>query len=271
MKKNCLLLLLSCAQLISFSQTKKEITLEDIWLQGTFQTKGVNGLSSMNDGIHYTTLDHTGKYTCITRHEYANGKKVDTLLISTVLIPNGEKDAISINEYEFSPDETKILIYTDIESIYRHSTKGNYYIWDLKNKKLVKVSTGDKQMYACFSPDGKSIAFICNNNLFIKDLTKNTETQITFDGERNSIINGATDWVYEEEFAFDRAYFWSPDGSKIAYYRFDESQVKEFSMNEYGTLYPTEYKFKYPKAGEANSKVDIFIYDIISKKIFVLI
>ncbi|HEY4798683.1 MAG TPA: DPP IV N-terminal domain-containing protein, partial [Bacteroidia bacterium] len=143
-----------------------------------------------------------------------------------------------------------------------HSTRENYYIWERGNKKLTPISKAGKQSLAEFSPDGSKVAFTRENNIFFIDLSTGKETQITSDGKVNNIINGSTDWVYEEEFAFDKAWYWSPDGNKIAFYRFDESNVKEFSMNKYGALYPTEYQFKYPKAGEENSKVDIFVYDL---------
>ncbi|MBA3972078.1 MAG: DPP IV N-terminal domain-containing protein, partial [Bacteroidetes bacterium] len=143
------------------------------------------------------------------------------------------------------------------------STRETYYVYDRKSKSLTPVSAGEKQMYATFSPDGTKVGFVRGNNIFIKDLASGKETQLTTDGLHNNIINGATDWVHEEEFAFSVAYFWSPDSKKIAYYKFDESKVKEFSFNEFNNkLYPTDNKYKYPKAGEANSVVTIHAYDI---------
>ncbi|MFH1320899.1 MAG: DPP IV N-terminal domain-containing protein [Bacteroidota bacterium] len=260
------LFLLSC-QIIYPQQrdTKKEITLEDIWQNNTFQQKTILGVRSMKDGIHYTTLAREKGTSYIIKYKYETGEVSDTILRSEWLVVGETKDTISIDDYQFSSDENKILIATEIEHIYRHSTREKNYVWDRMNKKLTLLSDGSKQRYATFSPSGSKAAFVRENNLFLKDLGTGREIQITKDGIYNQIINGATDWVYEEEFSFDKAFFWSPDGSKIAYYRFDESNVKEFSMVMYGTLYPENYKFKYPKAGEENAKVTIHIYDLINE------
>jgi dipeptidyl-peptidase-4 len=250
----------------AFAQ-KKDITLEDIWMKGTFRMSSVYGLNSMENGEHYTTLESDKNKTFVVSYEYKTGKATDTILSSEKLVPEGGKTAISIDDYRFSKGENKILIATETEQIYRHSTREDYYTWDRKAKKLTKLSQGGKMMYGTFSPDGNKVAFVRDNNLFVKDLSSNTETQITKDGEINKIINGAVDWVYEEEFTMSRGFEWSPDGSKIAYYRFDESKVKEFSFSEYGTLYPVENRYKYPKAGEANSLVTVHIYDVNAKTI----
>ncbi len=251
----------SMLMLHNISAQKKDITLEDIWKTGTFRTNGVYGLVSMKDGIHYTTFDGNDKDAYILRYEYAKASNPDTILKESALKVDGK--AISIDNYSFSPDESKMLISSGTEQIYRHSTRENNYVYDRKAKTLTPVSNGEKQMYATFSPDGSKIGFVRGNNIFIKDLASGKETQVTTDGLLNNIINGATDWVHEEEFAFSVAYFWSPDSKKIAYYKFDESKVKEFSFNEFNDqLYPSEYKFKYPKAGEANSIVTIHTYDL---------
>ncbi|MGZ4055818.1 MAG: S9 family peptidase [Bacteroidia bacterium] len=247
----------------NMSAQKKSITLEDIFKKGVFRSNGVYGLVSMNDGLHYSTIDGNDKESYILRYEYAKESKPDTILKESELKADGK--TITIDDYSFSPDETKMLISTGTEKIYRHSTRQNYYVYDRKTKSLTPISSGEKQMYATFSPDGNKVGFVRGNNIFIKDLTSGKETQVTTDGLQNNIINGATDWVHEEEFSFSVAYFWSPDSKKIAYYKFDESKVKEFSFNEFNEqLYPTEYKFKYPKAGEDNSLVTIHTYDLAS-------
>ncbi|MCE3278672.1 MAG: dipeptidyl aminopeptidase/acylaminoacyl peptidase [Bacteroidetes bacterium] len=244
---------------------QKNITLEDIWKSGTFRASGVYGLSTMKDGVHYSAFGNTDKDAFILRYEYAKDSKPDTLLKESDLKVDGK--VITIDNYSFSPDESRILISSETDQIYRHSTRENYYVYDRKTKTAVAVAKGEKQMYGTFSPDGNKVAFVRDNNIFIKELINGKETQVTNDGKFNSIINGATDWVHEEEFAFSVAYSWSPDSKKIAYYKFDESNVKEFSFNEFNNqLYPTEYKFKYPKAGEANSIVTIHTYDIASGK-----
>lgn len=221
------------------------------------------GLVSMNDGLHYSTLKD-GK---ILKYEYANVGTPEQIVDQNELNYNGKK--ISINKYSFTKDETKILIASEIESIYRNSTKENYYIYDRTSKSITPVSEAGKQMHGSFSPDGSKVAFVRDNNIFIKDLASGKETAVTTDGLQNSIINGYADWVYEEEFTFSKAFFWSPDNKKIAYYRFDESEVKEYMFTEYKhQLYPSEYKYKYPKAGEKNSVVTIHIYDSATSKTY---
>src|SRR5690606_23630109 len=163
-------------------------------------------------------------------------------------------------------DEKKLMIAYENEAIYRRSSKAYHYAFDLQTKKITPISKKEgKQLYATFSPDGTKAAFVRDNNLFVTDLASGEETQITQDGKHNEIINGGADWVYEEEFSFAQAFFWSPDGNKIAFYRFDETEVREFSMTMFEDLYPTEYKFKYPKPGEKNSIVSIHIYNLLDK------
>jgi dipeptidyl-peptidase-4 len=162
-------------------------------------------------------------------------------------------------------DETKFLIPTETDPIYRHSSKSVFYTWDTKEKTLERLSSG-KQRLAEFSPDGRYIAFVRENNLFIKDMISKKETAITHDGEVNHIINGTCDWVYEEEFGFTKGFHWSADSKKIAFYKFDESRVKEYTLTYFGDLYPKLYTYKYPKAGEANSIVNIYVYHLDDNK-----
>ncbi|MCB0516982.1 MAG: S9 family peptidase [Chitinophagales bacterium] len=237
---------------------KKQISLEDIWQTYAFFPQYVESFSSMNDGMHYSILEN-GE---INQYAYESGEKTATLLGSNQL-----KD-LNINGYQFSNDENKVLFSTDVEQIYRYSTQENNYIFNRADGKITPLSDGGKQRYATFSPQGDKVAFVRNNNLYIKDLNTQQENAITKDGKVNEIINGATDWVYEEEFAFDKAFFWSPDGSKIAFYRFDESKVKEFTMELYkNEVYPELVKFKYPKAGEENAKVTLHLYDLATQQI----
>ena len=240
---------------------KRNFTLEEIWKENKFKAETVDGLISMKDGIHYTSLESNGTENFIVKYSYKTGKATDTLVKQNELIPEGKENPIEIESYQFSADETRVLISSETESIYRHSTRELYFVYDFKTEKLSPL-TETKVRLAEFSPEGNKVAFVNENNLFVKDLISGTETAVTKDGKWNETINGATDWVYEEEFSFDKAFFWSPDGKKIAFYRFDESRVKEFSLEKYGSLYPAQYRYKYPKAGEENAKVSIRIFDI---------
>lgn len=245
-----------------FAQEKNSIDNHTIWSTRTFSAASVYGVESMNDGMHFTRLTYTKDGTAIEKFSYEKYESTGIIVHSKDLTYDGVP--VSIDEYDFNFDETKILIASDQESIYRHSSKSYYFIYDIASKKLEPLSDMklSKQRLAAFSPDGSKVAFVRDNNIFFRFLDNSNETQITFDGEINSIINGATDWVYEEEFSFDRGFYWSPLGNRIAYYRFDESNVKEFQMEMYGSLYPDHYRFKYPKAGEDNSIISIHVYDL---------
>jgi dipeptidyl-peptidase 4 len=257
MKKHLLIiLLLTCISALSQSSIDNQV----IWYSGTFYPEQINAVNSLNDGKHFTSLDNNRKTgeTEINKYSYLDYTKTATLLSSSII------NNLSIGDYQFNFDESKVLISTETEPIYRHSSKSNFYVYDFKTsilKELTDFSKG-KQRLAEFSPKGDKIAFVRENNIFIIDLNTNLETQVTLDGKINEVINGATDWVYEEEFSFNKGFQWSSDGSKIAYYSFYEGDVKEFQMQMYGNLYPTQYKFKYPKAGENNSVVSIFVYEL---------
>lgn len=249
---------------------QKSITLDDIYKNNTFRTEYAGGGISMSDGEHYMTFGATAdekKETALIKYEYKTGNPVGVLFRLSELIPAGQTSPVDLEDFNFSADETKALIATDVEHIYRHSTKETNYIFDLKTKKMTPLSMKGKQRLATFSPDGKKVSFVRDNNIYIVDLATSAESQVTNDGEWNKIINGGVDWVYEEEFSMANGLYWSPDSKKVAYYRFDESRVKEFGMTMYNTgLYPEPYSYKYPKAGEENSIVTIHIYDLASQK-----
>ena len=259
-----------CLVIFSFGGTlfaqNKEITVADIWTDYLFFPKGVEGYEPMQNGSFYTIIGESG----IEKYSYETGKKIETLLDNEILLKAGnQKLSIDdINSYKFDKAEKQILLAVDEEDIYRRSTKAYYYVYDCKEKSLRVLSKNSKgkQSFATFSPDGKMVAFVRDNNIFVKDLTKDTELQITFDGYENRIKNGIADWVYEEELSIAQCFEWSPDGSKIAYLRFDESRVKEFSMTIFGELYPWQFSYKYPKAGEDNSLVDVYYYDLKTQK-----
>jgi len=247
------------------SISAQELTLEDIWKSGKYRQKSVYGLRSMNDGKHYTTLDRGENGPTINKYSYETGALVETIYSSSDLKTALNSEEASFESYKFSKDEKMLLLSYDVESIYRHSTKEHYYLINLETKQAKQLSTGEKQRHATISPDNKNVAYVQGNDLYIQEIATSKITRVTTDGEYNKIINGYADWVYEEEFAFDQAFEWSNDGSKIAYYRFDESAVREFHMPVFNSLYPEDYKFKYPKAGEDNSKVEIKVYDLASK------
>jgi len=263
--KGTLTIILGIMGLSLFAQVEKKIlTFDDIFKSRKFSSKSVSGLQSMKDGEYFSQV----KKDSLNLYEYLTGKYITTIITSNKLIPEGDTVPVDIGSYEFSDDETKILFTRDEEPLYRRSSKANYFIYDLKSEKIVPLSKNGKQRLATFSSDGSKVAFVRDNNIFIKNFSQevDNEYQVTTDGKVNEIINGATDWVYEEEFEFSKAFFWSPDGDKLAYYRFDESKVKEYQLTYYGDLYPEEYKYKYPKAGENNSLISVFIYNLNSKK-----
>lgn len=234
---------------------QKEITVADIYKNGTFRQKSVYGINWMNDGQYYSAQEGND----ILKYDITTGEPVETILDGDALQP-----AISFVSYSFSNDESKLLLMTDREGIYRRSYTAEFYVFDLESKKLTKLSDGGKQSYATFSPDGSKVAFVRKNNLYYVNLSDMKEVQITDDGQFNKIINGSTDWVYEEELSFTRAFEWSGNGNKLFYLTFDESGVREYNMQKWnkGQLYPEDYKFKYPKAGEDNSKVTATLYDL---------
>ncbi|MDD3721669.1 MAG: S9 family peptidase [Lutibacter sp.] len=236
---------------------KKDITLDEIW-NGTFRTERMNSLNSMN-GDFYSLLnfDRNTENTTVDKYSYATLEKVETVVNS--------KDLKEINHFEsyaFNNDESKLLLGVDEESIYRHSSLGIFYVYDLVSKSMQLIDK-EKIQEPTFSPDSKKVAYAKNNNIFIKNLETNEVVQVTSDGKKNEIINGICDWVYEEEFSFVRAFEWSGDSKNIAFLRFDETEVPTFSMDIVGTdLYPTQQVFKYPKAGENNSIVSLNLYHI---------
>lgn len=218
----------------------RQITLEDIYKKGTFRGEVVRadfGEANKDIDVKWDTLkDDKGLFL----------GQPDDVIYSTNF-PN------------------TVLIRKGVESIYRHSTKAYLYLYDAGTKTLLKLDE-EKVMHPSLSPDGKRLAFVKNNNLYLYDLAAKTTTAITTDGKWNHIINGNADWVYEEEFSFTQAYDWSPNGTYIAYYKFDESKVKEFNMTIYDNTYNKDYRYKYPKAGEANSNVEIHLYNVGTKQ-----
>ncbi len=259
MQKKIVSIILCLFSLSCFSQSK-QINLKDIWENYKFYYKSYRGLNSMNNGEFYTQIKNSEEGQEIIKYSFKNGDRIVRIFKSS------DFKIKRINSYSLSDDDRLMLLATETESIYRYSRKAIYYVFNIQNNKLKKISE-NKIRYPTFSPDGSKVAYVYENNLFIKDITNGKETQITNDGKKNQIINGASDWVYEEEFKLVRGFEWSSDSRTIAYYKFDESHVKEFSMDKFnGSLYPSQEVFKYPKAGEANSTINILLYSLDSKE-----
>ncbi len=233
---------------------QKDISLEDIWSKPVFRQKNIQNLNWTKDGQSYLELKE-GK---ILKYNVLDPSKFETLFDESIH-KTSKGGTIHVQQFALSSDEQSILIGTSSESIYRRSSKETNYIFQRATSSLQLLSQGNKQQFATFSPDGKRVAFVRENNLFWVDVATGKETAITTNGKFNELIHGACDWVYEEEFSFAKAFVWSPDSKKIAFYSFDESQVPEYNMQMWGELYPKDYRYKYPKAGEANSIVRLSV------------
>ncbi|CAM1373457.1 Xaa-Pro dipeptidyl-peptidase precursor [Tenacibaculum litopenaei] len=256
--KKLLIFFIGVASVMQAQQ--KDITLEDIWKKGTFRADYMNSLNSMN-GDFYSLLNYENGSSSVDKYSYESLEKVATIVDSKDL-----EKLQYFQSYQFNNDETKLILGLNFKQIFRRSFLGTYYLYDIATKKLSLI--GEDIQRPTFSPDSKKIAYAKDNNLYIKDFSEyETVFKITTDGKKNEIINGITDWVYEEEFGFVRAFEWSANSKHLAYLRFDESQVKTFSMDMYGTgKYPSQHVFKYPKAGEANAKVSLRIFTMGSNK-----
>ena len=265
MKKLFLLVLFFGWIIHPLAAQQKELSFDQV-VDGTFNAKGIRDVNWMRDGQYYTTLERTDHDIQIRRYNIVTGDYKVLVASSQLLIP-GRNTPVIIQGYQFSADEKKILIKTDVEPIWRHSTREHYFVYNLQTEEIHRLTDSkEKKQYAQFSPSGDKVAYVQDNDLYLVNLDTGERKAITHDGKVNHIKNGATDWVYEEEFGFAKAWYWSPDGSKIAFYRFDESQVKEFFYTKWGDLYPDQTRFKYPKAGTKNSIVKIGVYDLKSGK-----
>jgi dipeptidyl-peptidase-4 len=216
------------------------------------------------DPMYFTVLEENGDLADLYRVDARSGDR-QLLLRGTDLVPRGESTPIAIEEYEFSSDGSKLLIFTNSVRVWRSNTKGEYYVWDFNRRRLIAVGEREGlQMFAKFSPDGRYVGFVRDNNIFITEIRNGRERQLTFDGDEN-IINGTTDWVYEEELGLQDAFRFSPDSRKIAFWRLDQTVIKPFYMIDQLSLYPELMPVRYPKAGEANSEVRIGVVEISSR------
>ncbi|MBK6929838.1 MAG: S9 family peptidase [Saprospirales bacterium] len=249
---------------LAASSAQKPVTLEDIWSTGALDAKTVPGFRFQDDGAHYTLLQASR----IEQYDVRTGEKTavlfDAAALPAAIAPGwtGTFDA-----YGFSAGANKILLACGEEKIYRWSSRALFFVYDLKTKKLTALHDGAKQRYATFSPDGSKVAYVVDNDLYYLDLPSGKTTRITTDGRANAIINGASDWVYEEEFTLARAFEWSADNRKIAFLRFDEREVPQYTMELYkGGDYPELLTYKYPKVGEKNAIITAQVYDLPSTR-----
>lgn len=260
MSRPYVLLLIVTGFLTTTLAQKKTVSVEEIY-GGEFRTEGLDVLRSLNNGKEYTVLnyDRSNGSSSIDKYDYDTLEKTGTIISSADL-----PEIRGFSSYEFSSDESKILLATQVEPIFRRSTLGVFYLYEIATKSLIQIAD-TKIQEPLLSPNGSQVAYVAGNNLYLFDVASGKTSRITTDGVRNKIINGVTDWVYEEEFAFVRAFAWNANGSKIAFLRFDETNVPEFSMDVYGEgLYPWPYVFKYPKAGQENAKVTLHMFDVAS-------
>ena len=236
-------------------------------VSGAFWADQLYGIKPLNDGESYARVSPDRKR--IVRYSFKTGEEAGTILdLNTA---KGEKPA-SFSDYIMAPDESRILLQTNTKAIYRRSKTAEYYVYTVANNTVERLSKGGPQQEPLFSPDGNQVAFVRDNNLFlVKLLFNNSESQITEDGKFNYVLNGIPDWVYEEEFSYSRAFDFSADGKMLAWVRFDESEVPLYEMQMFKGLspeytdnasYPHDYSYKYPVAGEPNSKVKVLTYDI---------
>ena len=254
--------LLTLLTLLTFTAAKaQEFSLPEVWASPNFFPRGVSGMKHLSDGQHYTRLisSEDKQHTAIVRYQYESEKAVDTLFTTRSL--GGQ--AFPVEGYELSKSLNFILLKTDVTPIYRHSEKAKVYVLNRETQEILPLQEAAAVMYPTFAPDEQKVAYVYENNLFILDLKTKQVRQVTHDGEENHILNGRSDWVYEEEFKLVRAYEWSPESNHLAYIRFDESGVKEYQLKVYqNNNYPDLYTYKYPKVGEDNSQVGLHVYSL---------
>ena len=240
-------------------QPTKTLQVEDVTSGKFYAYTAGRGMRSTSDGKYYTLMDD--KHTAILRYSFHTGQLIDTLFS---VAKARECEFKTFDDYILEPKGNHILIITDQEAVYRRSSKGNAFHYDVRRNRVEPLSsTSGKVMIPTFSPDGRMVAFVRDGNIFIKKFEYDTEVQVTSDAVRNKVMNGTTDWVYEEEHEATRLMTWSEDNNYLAFVRTDESGVDEYSMPIYGTTqYPGAYTYKYPKAGTPNSKVSLHIYNV---------
>ncbi len=238
-----------------------ELTLERIYASRDYTPKQVE-VQWMGDGRHYTELEPVAEGRADLYRVDARSGERELLVKGSDLVPGPGAEPILIEDYTFSADESKLLIFSDVERIWRHSERGTYWVWDLEEQRLTPVSRKPGlQLYAKLSPNAERVAFVRDHNIYITELASGEEVALTEDGDEN-VINGASDWVYEEELVLSDAFRWSPDGRRIAFWRFDQSAIPPFYLINQMALYPKLEAVRYPKAGTDNSQVQLGVIDL---------
>lgn len=241
----------------------QELTLEEIFLKRSFRQKWPEPMQPLHDDRHYAVQRQGGLNDWyLLKIDYQTGAVTDTLADGRKLARQAGLESLQPESYMISRDGQKILLLTSVTPIYRHSSSAICWVYDRIHQQLMPLAQQQPVQEPSFSPDGNRVAYVLENNLYVTDLADGTEQAITSDGRPNHIINGLTDWVYEEEFSFTKAYQWSPDGRRLAWYRFDESAVPEVTIQYFRDLYPENYTFRYPKVGEKNASVSIHVADL---------
>ena len=268
------IILVSALALAAFSSgAQRSQAVQDIarYVYPANRAETPKGFTYAPDANGYLML--SDDHATVDRYDIRTGNKIETLFDRN---HTRETSIADVEGFEISPDGSKILVWTDSEPIYRRSSKAKYYVYEIRTRILMPLSSQfDKQQEPTFSPDGRMVAFVADNNIYIKKLDYKTEVAVTTDGERDRVINGIPDWSYEEEFSMHRAMTWAPDNLSLAYLKFNEADVLPYSLPIYhGTcsprdqyaLYPGTYQYKYPVAGEKNSKVSVHHYDVETRK-----
>ncbi len=241
------------------------LTLESIHLNGTFGGNEFRSGQWAERGpiVRYIEQSKSGKGTDLVAYDLEKDERF-LLLNGDLLCAPDVGRIVDIHGYTFSRDESKVLIFTDSEKVWRAATKGYYYLYDLERAELIPISDREVgfQMFAKLSPDASRVAFVRDRNLYLVDLETRSEMALTTDGSEGGIINGTFDWVYEEEFGLRDGWQWSPDGKKIAFFKLDETETRDFAMTDLTSQYPKYVNFRYPKAGEKNSRIKVGVIDI---------
>lgn len=244
----------------------KEITVDSIYLSPDFRQKSLTGIASLLEEKEYYSLEKSVLYRCVRQK---NGKEKKSVVLDPAKEARFSGKEWLAQTFVFNADKNRVLLLSDRQAIYRRSATYRAVVWTIdKSGRFADpfvLSQNGPVQEVCFSPDGEKVSYIRENNLYYYDLQLGKEIAVSQDGKVNQIRNGHTDWVYEEEFGFTKAYDWNPDSKSIAYLKFDESALKEYDMTIWGNLYPQTYKYKYPKAGEENSKIELWFYDLASR------